>query len=986
MVKLVLIDGNSLANRAFYAIPPLTNRDGFSTNAIYGFINMLKKIQKEEQPAYLGVAFDAGRKVFRHDLYEGYKGSRKGMPDELREQMPVLRDVLRAMGVFWLEMEGYEADDLIGTLASRGSREGLQVRIVTGDRDCLQLIDENTMVLYTRRGISELERFDEAHLHETYGLQPWQIVELKGLMGDSSDDIPGIPGVGEKTALKLLADHESVEGVLAAADVYQGKKLGERLTEHRDLARLSRKLAEICKDVPLSVDMDDLKPSTGDREERIRLFRQLEFRGLLADAQKEEGNADTDIGAGVAAAESFGGVERGASAGSGDASDATEAEKSAFSNNGAGVAATDQIALFGEISALADPADIANMEDIAAAQKKGATEVRTLWEASQVAAYLSPLREGDRLYIVLAAMDANKRSVTWQGLGLLRDGETPIYLPVQTLETETSPKGDPNEGNSLEDDPAAAGPGGSSRRFEGILTVLKPYLESSAIVKTCVDVKKADLYFRTEGLHISAPYEDLHLMSYLLNPAQPWQMLVGLEELEPDKLIRSIKEETKAGRAYWTGERAGALLAAMALLIRDQRARLTVNNLWGLYKEAEEPLALILGEMEWQGICIAPGVLVEQGSLLKEKIATVEKEIYRLAEQSFNINSPKQLGEILFDKLGLPRGKKTKTGYSTDAETLENLQGEHPIVGEILAYRQYAKLQSTYVEGLLSIMDPETNRIHSSLNQTITVTGRLSSTEPNLQNIPIRMEEGRQIRKAFVPSPGCCLLSGDYSQIELRILAHFCGDEALRTAFIQGQDIHRSTAAEVFGVSPDAVTPQQRRAAKAVNFGMIYGISDFGLAQDLGITRGEAKAYMDRYFSRYPGVKVYFDRLLMEAAEKGYVETLFCRRRYLPELKSGNYHTRSFGQRAAMNAPLQGTAADIMKLAMVKVNALLEQEDLRGTMVLQVHDELLFDMPVTRVQDIKDKIKGAMESVAELSVPLLVDMKTGGDWYAMEES
>jgi DNA polymerase-1 len=515
--------------------------------------------------------------------------------------------------------------------------------------------------------------------------------------------------------------------------------------------------------------------------------------------------------------------------------------------------------------------------------------------------------------------------------------------------------------------------------------MLGPVLEGDAVTKVFIDAKQADLHLRTSGLRVAGPYEDLHLMSYLLNPANPWRMLAGLEELEPDMLARLAKEEAKAGRAYWSAEKAGPYLAAMAQLAKELRARLEAAGLLALYKEAEEPLALILGDMERQGICIAPEVLREQGDMLNEKIASAEAEIYEAAGLPFNINSPKQLGEILFGKLGLPKGKKTKTGYSTDADTLESLAGEHRIAAMILGYRQYAKLRSTYVEGLLAIMDPASNRVHSSLNQTITVTGRLSSTEPNLQNIPIRMEEGRRIRRAFVPSPGCCFLSGDYSQIELRLLAHLCGDEALRQAFLEGQDIHRGTASEVFGVSLADVTPQQRQAAKAVNFGLIYGISDFGLAQDLGITKGEAKEYMDRYFNRYPGVRTYFDRLLMEADERGYVETAFGRRRYLPELKSGNYHTRSFGQRAAMNAPLQGTAADIMKFAMVAVKKILAREGLGGAMVLQVHDELLFDIPEDRARALMGEIRAAMENVAALSVPLLVDMKIGNDWYSMEE-
>lgn len=939
MVKLMLIDGNSLANRAFYAVPPLTNREGFTTNAIYGFLNMLSRVRKEEKPDYLAVAFDAGKVVFRHQMYENYKGSRKGTPEELKAQFPVLREVLTAIGVPWLELEGYEADDLIGTLAAMGSAQGMSVSIITGDRDCFQLIDDHVSVLFTRKGISELELFDADHLQEVYGLKPWQIVELKGLMGDSSDDIPGIPGVGEKTALKLLSEHESVEGVLAAAGDYAGKKLGEKLVEHGELARLSRELAKIDSQVPIDISMESLLPKEGDREEKIRLFRQLEFKGMLAEALKE---------AEAAAAGSAGRRPE---------------------DDGKG-----QLGMFDEVFAAEGEGGTQCVE---ATPERPAP--RPLTSAAELRDYLAPLQEGGRLYILPVTKGQSWRFFTWQGLGLMREGQEAVWLE-EFAAVAGSDAGAGADGAGDADAAAAEAAFGPA----AALPLLAACLESSQVTKIFIDAKQAYLYFRAAGSLLQGPYEDLHLMSYLLNPANPWQMLAGLEELEPAQLVRSSKEAAKLGYSLWSLSKAAGFLEAMEELACGLRSKLEGNDLWQLYKDAEEPLALILGEMEWQGICLDSEVLREQGQGLKEKIAATEEEIHQMAGVQFNINSPKQLGEVLFEKMGLSRGKKTKTGYSTDAETLEYLAAEHEIARKILEYRQYTKLQSTYIEGLMAIADPLTGKIHTSLNQTITVTGRLSSTEPNLQNIPIRMEEGRQIRRAFVPSPGCCLLSGDYSQIELRVLAHFCGDEALQQAFRQGQDIHRSTAAEVFGVDPEAVTPALRRAAKAVNFGLIYGISDFGLAQDLGIARGEAKAYMDRYFSRYPGVKRYFDHLLLEAAEKGYVETMFHRRRYLPELKSANFHTRSFGQRAAMNAPLQGTAADIMKLAMIGVKKLLEQEGLGQVMVLQVHDELLFDMPREKALELKDKIRNIMENVVALEVPLQVDMKMGEDWYAME--
>ncbi|MDR1192850.1 MAG: DNA polymerase I [Peptococcaceae bacterium] len=980
MTKLMLIDGNSLANRAFYAVPPLMTQDGFVTNAIYGFCNMLNKALGMEAPDYLAVAFDAGKLVFRHQMYAGYKGSRKGMPEELRAQMPVLREVLDAMGVFWLELPGYEADDLIGTLAARGGAEGMTVRIITGDKDCFQLIDQHTAVLFTRKGISELEWFDEAHLREVYGLAPWQITELKGLMGDSSDDIPGVPGIGEKTAIKLLLDHESVEGVLANAGIYAGKKLGERLREHEELARLSRRLALIDRAVPVTVSFPEMRRQNGDPAAKARLFRRLEFKGLLAEALREM-SAGADAGAGAerdagASAErgadagagaergAGAGVERGADAGAGverdagagaDAGPGAGAGLCAGAERGAG-AERDADAGAGakrRLGAGAEPDPSPGTLFPGATASTGAAR---LADAGALEAYLRPLREkGGRLYLLPGVAGANWRGFTWQALGLALAGQAPVCLLADGPFS-----------------PAAA------------LPVLAPYLADDRVTKICLDTKQACLYFNAAGIKLAPPLEDLLLMGYLLNPASPWQALRGLEELEPQYLAKSEKEAAKQGSALWREAWLGALLTAMAELAEQLPRKLAAAQLWELYERAERPLAPLLAGMEIRGVQLAPAVLREIGGHLKTKIEATTAEIYQMAGESFNLNSPKQMGAILFDKMGLPKGKKTKTGYSTDAATLEYLAERFAVAGKILAYRQYAKLQSTYVEGLLAIMDPQSQKIHTSLNQTATVTGRLSSAEPNLQNIPIRMEEGRQIRRAFVASPGCCLLSGDYSQIELRILAHICGDEALREAFRQDQDIHRRTAAEVFGVEPAAVTPQLRRAAKAVNFGLIYGISDFGLAQDLGISRDEAKAYMDRYFQRYPGVREYFDRLLADADAKGYVETLFHRRRYLPELKSGNYHTRAFGQRAAMNAPIQGTAADIMKLAMVDVGELLAREGLAETMVLQVHDELLFDLPREKALALKGEIKAAMERVVDLAVPLRVDLKIGGDWYGME--
>ena len=928
MAKLVLIDGNSLANRAFYAVPQLTNKAGFVTNAIYGFCNMLLKVRKEEQPEYLMVAFDAGKVVFRHEMYEGYKGSRKSMPEELREQFPVLKELLSAMGIPQIEAPGFEADDLIGTLAVLGSRAGLEVLIITGDRDSFQLIDKHTVVLFTRKGISELERFDEAHLKEVYQLAPWQIVELKGLMGDSSDDIPGVPGVGEKTAIKLLLEHESVEGVLSHLEDYAGKKLGQRLRENQELARLSRQLAKIRCDVPVEVKLEDMKPGPGDAQARLRLFKELEFKGLYQEARKEK--------------EAFGALEGADPASKGQEERAkTDGSESSIGSSEAG----GQIRLFGLFSHPTPP----NPSPGAARLLKSPAELE------EYLAGKDGVKSG-KLYLLPVFTGLSYGPAVCHSWACALEGCQPVYfLPQEAKE-------------------AAA-----------YVKALGPALENSRLVKVFVDAKQSYMYLSAFGINPAGLCRDLLLMAYLTDPASPWRSLEGLEDFQPQALARRLKEQQKQGGPLWDGSEAAAALAAMAGLYESLEKELAEKNMTALYEEIEEPLARILASMEIAGVQVDPEVLREMGRELTEKIKDTEKEIFLLAGEAFNINSPKQLGGILYDKLGLPRGKKTKTGYSTDADTLEYLAAEYEIAGKILEYRQYAKLKSTYIDGLLAIMAPATQKIHTSFHQTITVTGRLSSTEPNLQNIPVRLEEGRKIRRAFVASPGCVLLSGDYSQIELRILAHLCGDENLQKAFLEGQDIHRKTAAEVFGLAPEEVTPPLRRAAKAVNFGLIYGISDFGLAQDLGIGRQEAKEYMERYFARYPKVRLYFDQLLADAGQTGYVETLFHRRRYLPELKSSNYHTRAFGQRAAMNAPSQGTAADIMKLAMVKVYRLLEEAGQAKTMILQVHDELIFDMPKAKAEELKEEIRRVMEGAGNLTVPLQVDMKQGENWYNMEK-
>jgi DNA polymerase-1 len=863
--KFVIIDGNSLANRAFYAIPLLSNSKGIITNAAYGFTNMLMKIFADEKPDYLAVAFDKGRVVFRHEEFVQYKAHRKGMPDELRPQMDLIKDILQAMNVAIYEQEGYEADDLIGTMVKWAEEHNWENLIVTGDRDALQLVSEKTRVLLTRKGISELEVFDLQAIKDKYSLTPEQIIDLKGLMGDASDNIPGVPGVGEKTALKLLAQYGSIENIFNNLDDFQGKKLGEKLKENKDQALISKKLATIYCYVDMKLTSEDLKVQKPNYEELIKIYEELEFKNLLKNILSEE----------------------------------------------------------------------------KAPSKVLETEGEVISNPQKLKKVLSNNKIKELTFLLHHdSTDAYRGKVLKIGLFINGKG----YLV------------------NCEND------------FKDYALVLKPYLENEDIVKKTYDAKMAYIFFLREKVKIKGLKWDVLLGSYLLNPSQNDLTLATLLY----DYLQKVLDENEPARTF------GSLRGVYQLtgLIED---RLVADNLLELYLNVELPLAKVLAFMELQGVKLDREQLLIMGKDLELRIDELTNKIYGLAGEEFNINSPKQLGVILFEKLGLPTIKKTKTGYSTNAEVLETLAEEHEIVKEILNYRQLVKLKTTYVDGLLNIINPKTKKVHTSFNQTITATGRLSSTEPNLQNIPIRLEEGRKIRKVFVPSKdGYILLTADYSQIELRILAHIAQDKVLIEAFKEGQDIHARTASEVFGVPMDKVTKNMRRHAKAVNFGIVYGLSDFGLARDLGITRKEAKIYIDNYFKRYSGVKRWIEKIIAEAREQGFVTTLLGRRRYLNDILSKNYNLRSFAERTAMNTPIQGSAADIIKIAMVRIHEKIGKNKFAARMILQVHDELVFEVPPQEISRLIPLVRETMETAYSLDVPLKVDMQVGFNWYDLE--
>ncbi|GGE17524.1 DNA polymerase [Marinithermofilum abyssi] len=877
MDKLVLIDGNSIAFRAFYALPLLTNSAGTYTNAVYGFTMMLMKVLEEERPTHMLVAFDAGKTTFRHKDYQEYKGKREKTPDELSEQIPLIKEVLDAFGIHHFELEGYEADDIIGTLAREADQKGIPVTIVSGDKDLLQLVTDGVQVLLTRKGVTETEKYDVQGVKDRYGLEPKQVIDLKGLMGDTSDNIPGIPGVGEKTALKLLHQFGTVENVLDHLADLPGKKLKERVAEHQEQARVSKELATIYCEVPMEISIQDISYTPFDPERVAPLFKRLEFKTLLEKVQADGPEAPEEL----------------------------EAIRYHI------VTAEDQ----------------------------------DEWE---------PLLKQDCLALFVELTEENYHKAEVIGMAL-SDGKEYLYIPLET-----------------------------AMQWES----LQKWLADERQEKIVYDVKRTRVALKRRGLEFKGYVFDLLLASYLTNPSESGHELADIVERKLDGSLPADEKVYGKGakRRQLEGEELAEHLArktsAMIRLYPVLEEELKEAELDELFYDLELPVADVLARMEWHGVKVDRERLKALGEELQQQLDELTDKIYDLAGTEFNINSPKQLGEILFDKLGLPVLKKTKTGYSTSADVLERLAPQHEIVEQILHYRQVGKLISTYVEGLLKEIYPETGKIHTRFNQTITATGRLSSTDPNLQNIPIRLEEGRRIRQVFVPSEkGWYILAADYSQIELRVLAHLSKDENLMAAFRKDMDIHTKTAMDVFGVSEDEVTPLMRRQAKAVNFGIVYGISDYGLSQNLNIPRKEAAAFIERYFESYPGVKRYMDETVQQAKKQGYVTTMLNRRRYLPDINSRNFNRRSFAERTAMNTPIQGTAADIIKKAMVRMDEVLREEGLKARMLLQVHDELIFEAPEEELATLSRLVQQVMEEPVELSVPLKVDVNTGETWY-----
>ncbi|MGN0276141.1 MAG: DNA polymerase I [Hominisplanchenecus sp.] len=868
--KIVLIDGHSILNRAFYGVPDLTNSEGLHTNAVYGFLNILFKILSEENPQYLAVAFDLKAPTFRHKMYQDYKGTRKPMPEQLHEQVPVMKEVLRAMGVPLLMLEGYEADDLLGTVAKRMEKKGLEVSVVSGDRDLLQLATEHIQIRIpkTKRGGTEIEDYHAKEVQEKYQVTPLQIIELKALMGDSADNIPGLPGVGEKTATRLIVEYGTVENVYAHVDEIKPAKAKNAFLEHYDMAVLSKKLATINTDSPVSFSLEDARLTSLYTPEAFALFKKLEFKNMLnrfncdTPDQKMEHNFYL-------------------------VTDFSQAEQ-----------------IFGE------------------AGKSQLLSFFILAEKKQMA----------------GAAIAWKKEQIW-------------YIPVQGFLTEDY--------------------------LCGKLTELLDAVPEAVTM----NLKEQLAFISPKNHHIF----DAAIAMYLINPLKDQYGYEDIAKEYLDLLIPSRQE--LLGKAGFHSEdiesvKKCACYGTYTCLEGKEplEEKLKQLGMERLFTEIEMPLVYTLYDMEQAGIRVEALALKGYGEQLTGRITELEDTIYRLAGEKFNINSPKQLGVVLFEKLKLPYGKKTKTGYSTAADVLEKLAPEAPIVSDILEYRQLTKLKSTYADGLAAYISDD-GRIHGKFHQTITATGRISSTEPNLQNIPIRMELGRLIRKVFIPEDGFVFVDADYSQIELRVLAHISGDRTLIEAYREAQDIHRITASQVFHVPFDQVTDLQRRNAKAVNFGIVYGISSFGLSQDLSITRKEAAEYIEKYFETYPRIKQFLDESVEEAKKNGYVCTLFGRRRPVPELSSSNYMQRSFGERVAMNSPIQGTAADIIKIAMVRVNERLKKENLRSRLILQVHDELLVEAAVDEVETVKQILLEEMQGAADLDVCLEIDMHTGNSWY-----
>ena len=871
--KIVLIDGHSILNRAFFGVPPLTNSEGLHTNAVYGFLNIMFKILDEEKPDYLTVAFDRSEPTFRHQMFDAYKGTRKPMAQELREQVPVMKEVLQAMGIKIMEMPGYEADDLLGTIAGMAEAQGMDVSIISGDRDLLQLATEKVKIRIpkTKRTGTEIEDYYATDVVERYQVTPKEFIDVKALMGDSSDNIPGVPGIGEKTATNLIVAYKSIENAYAHLEEITPKRAKTNLEEHYDMAQMSKTLATIEVHAPIEFDMEAAKLTNLYTPEAYVYMKRLEFKNMLTRFSDDMSQNDLEK----------------------------------------------YFHVYHELD-----------------------EIQNFFDGfSTKEAAVSFFEEAGTVY----------------GLAVAKSNQNVVYLTCGGFVTE----------GYLEEQ--------VQKLCDGLDTLITPDLKGLLKhvrvpeTKNCIDT--------TIAAYLLNPLKNEYTYDDLARDILGLMVPSKLDLLGKLKIKKAAEEKPEALELMVCYEAYTCIAAKNQLL-----EQLEDHGMKKLYDEIEMPLVYVLADMEKEGVRAEKAELEAYGAQLTGRISELETSIYEKAGETFNINSPKQLGVILFEKLQMPNGKKTKTGYSTAADILERLAPDYPIVSEILEYRQLTKLKSTYADGLALCIAPD-GRIHSTFNQTITATGRISSTEPNLQNIPIRMELGRLIRKVFVPKEGYVFIDADYSQIELRVLAHMSGDQNLIAAYQHAEDIHRITASQVFHTPLEEVTDLQRRNAKAVNFGIVYGISSFGLSQDLSITRKEAEGYIASYFETYPGIKIFLDRLVTDAKEKGYAETMFGRRRPVPELASSNFMQRSFGERIAMNSPIQGTAADIIKIAMIRVKQRLEREQLKSKLILQVHDELLIEAAADEEEYVKTLLAEEMRHAADLAVTLEVDVKSGRNWF-----
>lgn len=878
--KFVLIDGSSLIFRAFYAVRNLMTKEGIFTNGVYGFLSMYYKIVEDYNPDYICVAFDRSGPTFRHEDYEAYKGTRDKVPTEINSQFGILKDILESLNVKYLDLQNYEADDICGTLAMAASKEGKEVYLVTGDRDYLQLVGDDRTVILTKKGITNVEVYTPEKIKEDYGITPRELIEVKGLMGDSSDNIPGVPGVGEKTALKYVKKYGTIENLYENIDDIKGKAK-EKLIENKDIAFMSRSLGEIYLEAPVDTNLENYKVEEPDYDTLREKYERLEFKLFLEKLPNSQVEVEEDF--------KFEFID----------------EKS-------------------------------RMQEIA----------KSIVESKKIVFHF--FYDGDK-YI-------GKKPLF---IGFMGAKSKRVYIV------------------NLE------------KNFDDFIYVFKDIFEDKDIEKLSYDIKSDIYYLYEKGVEISLPYEDMTIAEYIIDPSKSKYDIhksakeyLGRDVLDLEDLVGKGKKmkSLKDLDENELGEYIGMYISLTDDLRNTLIQIIEDRDMLDLYFKVELPLIEVLASMEFEGFKVDKEYLGQLGEKFQVELDELEKGIYDFAGVKFNINSPKQLGEVLFEKLNLPVIKKTKTGYSTSVEVLDKLKGSHEIIDYILRYRSLKKLTTTYIDGLIKLIG-EDGKIHSTFNQNITATGRISSTDPNLQNIPIRTEEGRLIRRAFVAEENHYLLDGDYSQIELRVLAHLADDEVMIEAFKNDADIHTKTASEVFHVEMDEVTPLQRSNAKAVNFGIVYGISDYGLSKDLEISRAEAREYIDKYKATYPGIKKYMDDIVEDGKENGYVETIMHRRRYIPELSSKNFNIRGFGERVALNTPIQGSAADIIKIAMVRVFEKLRKGNYKSKMLLQVHDELIIEAPEEEKDEVVKLLKDTMEDAVKLNLPLKVDINIGENWY-----